>query len=72
MLTLNMWRDYDYKLYPFNFGRTSDYSDEEMAMLLILVICLTPLTLVLDILLIPLELFYLLCLKIVEKKRRPY
>lgn len=72
MLTLCMWRDYDFKLNYFYYCRTSKYSNEEMAMLLILAICLTPLTLVLDILLIPLELFYLLCLKIVEKKRRPY
>ena len=69
MLTKQLWKELEFEAgLQYNNGRYV-YSDTEIAMVLVLVVFLIPFCLFIDILLCPLELLYLVLLKIIKKKR---
>ena len=69
MLIKQLWKEFkaDFK-YQDAYGKYF-YSSKEMVIILLLSIFLTPFCLFFDILFSPLELIYLLLLKIIKKKR---
>lgn len=69
MLIKQLWKEFkaDFK-YQNAYGKYG-YSNEKIVNTLLLSIFLTPSCLFLDILFSPLELIYLLLLKIIKKKR---
>jgi hypothetical protein len=69
MLIKQLWKEFkaDFE-YQNAYGKYG-YSNKEIVNILLLSIFLTPFCLFLDILFSPLELIYLLLLKIIKKKR---
>lgn len=69
MLIKQLWKEFkaDFE-YQNAYGKYR-YSNKEIVSILLLSIFLTPFCLFIDILFSPLELIYLLLLKIIEKKR---
>lgn len=69
MLIKQLWKEFkaDFE-YQNAYGKYG-YSNKEIVSILLLSIFLTPFCLFIDILFFPLELIYLLLLKIIEKKR---
>ena len=68
MLTKKIWQDFHDDLTNSYMG-CYIFSNQSMAKQLLLSILLTPVILLLDILFLPLELIYLLLLKIIKKIR---
>ena len=71
MITFILWSDYNDKLYStYGFYKNYSYTKEELAWYLILYVLITPIIFILDIFLSPIELIYLICLKIVKFIRK--
>lgn len=68
MITKGIWKDLGFKL-EWKTGYGFYYDDEYVVWILIGTIIFTPFAIALDILFLPIELFYMLCEKIVYKKR---
>lgn len=69
MLTKQLWKELEFEAGLQNNNGRYVYSDTEIAMVLVLVVFLIPFCLFIDIALCPLELLYLVLLKIIKKKR---
>lgn len=72
MLVKWVWHDFILSLYRESVFGGYFYSDIEIALLLIIVLIITPIVLLLDIIILPLEILYWLLLKFVRKLRRGY
>ena len=71
MITKKMWWLFEFKLNSKwgAWNQNYSYRENKMACLLIRNILLTPFTLILDIITFPMQLIYLIALKIVRKLR---
>ncbi len=69
MLIKQLWKEFKVDFKYQNACGKYGYSNEKIVNILLLSIFLTPSCLFLDILFSPLELIYLLLLKIIKKKR---
>lgn len=70
MITKFMWEDFNEKIsYKNSYGIYS-YSNSEATWLLLMTIVLTLITIISDIIFMPIEIIYYLCLKKVIMKRK--
>lgn len=69
MLTSRLWWDFEFKLKCCFNNNNYTYRENDMAWLLLGTILGTPFTIILDILTLPIQIVYQICLKIVKKLR---
>lgn len=69
MLTKGLWDEFEFQLNNKWMGNYA-YSSSKMAWLLLVVILITPLTIAVDIIALPIEIIYFISYKIVRKLRK--
>lgn len=69
MLTKSLWDEFEFQLNNKWMGNYA-YSSSKMAWLLLVVILITPLTIAVDIIALPIEIIYFISYKIVRKLRK--
>jgi len=70
MITKQNWKEFKEHFNAQTPYRKYKYNNNEIAKDLLLSISITPFTIILDILSLPIQIIYLICLKIIKRIRR--
>lgn len=69
MITKGIWNEFDFKVNAKDYNHNFYYDSDYIALLLIIYIFCTPFVIIIDLLFMPVEIIYLICYKIIDKKR---